>query len=72
MPTDLRMTRTYYFTWQALSLAMTIAVGAIAYWIMRPFHGSPAETDTGSYLVIGIIVGVVMANVWHRTKWKDH
>ena len=28
-PPDLRMTRTYYFTWQALGLFFTAAVGAL-------------------------------------------
>ena len=66
---DLRMTRTYYWTWQALSLAMTLFTGAVTYWILRPLDGSLAGGDTGSYLVIGIIVGVVMTNVWKRTKY---
>ena len=70
IPTDLRTTRTYYWTWQALSLAMTVLIGAITYWLLRPFRGSPAETDPGSYLVVGIIVGIVVTNAWNRLKYK--
>jgi hypothetical protein len=69
MPPDRMLTRTYYWTWQALAVAMTVLVGAVTYWILRPFHGTPAESDTGTYLFIGIIVGVVMTNAWNRLKY---
>ncbi len=62
MPQDLRMTR-YYWTWQACSLAFAVACGGATYLVVR----LTAQPDFAA----GVIVGVVAANAWYRTKWKD-
>jgi hypothetical protein len=65
-PPDLRTTRTYYWTWQACSVAFAIGIGSIAYLILSIGEETPADS-----LAIGIIVGIVATSTWHRTKWKD-
>ena len=62
-PPDLRTTRTYYLTWQACGLGLALCAGYTTYLVcllMGPV-GFPE----------GILVGAVMANIWHRTKWKE-
>ena len=62
-PPDLRMTRTYYLTWQACSLAAALAFGGAmcaGLWL----------ADDLNYIT-GIVTGIVMANTWHQTKWSE-
>ena len=63
-PPDLRMTRTYYFTWQALGLFFTAAVGALLYFGIG-LTGDPPD------FVAGLVIGAVMTKVWNELKWKD-
>jgi hypothetical protein len=62
-PPDLKTTRTYYWTWQGCSLAFALAVGGAAYLLCK-LAGPVGFPE-------GIIVGIVMAGAWHRTKWRD-
>ena len=64
MPNDLRTTRTYYFTWQALGLTCTAAVGALLYFGLS-LTGDPPD------FVSGLVIGAVMMKVWSELRWKD-
>jgi hypothetical protein len=64
MPPDLKMTRTYYWTWQACSLCAALAAGAGTYLVLRFSFG-----ELG--FVGGVVVGACMASAWNDTKWKD-
>ena len=63
-PPDLRMTRTYYFTWQALGLFFTAGIGALLYFGLS-LTGDPPD------FVCGLIIGAIMMKVWSELRWKD-
>lgn len=61
---DLKMTRTYYLTWQACGLAFSTLVGVGLYLGLCIFDSKPD-------FVSGLIIGAVMVCTWHEMKWKD-
>lgn len=62
-PPNLRMTRTYYLTWQGCSLVFATFIGIALYYVLCLVE-QPDVAD-------GMIIGIIMASVWHETKWKD-